>query len=261
MRFRAGVQIAPQDASYAALREQWLRAEELGLDTIWNWDHFFPLWGDPDAEHFEGWTFLAAMAEVTERAEFGVLVSCNSYRNANLLADMARTVDHASGGRLVLGLGAGWNERDYREYGYAYGDWATRVGALADALPVIRDRLGHLNPPPLRRIPIVLGGGGERVFLRLVAEHADEWNYVGTPDEVAHKSAVLDGHCRAVGRGPAEVERSVLLPERAAAKDAEAYAAVGITHLIAPVAAPDFDYGPARRLLAWRDAANGVSAG
>lgn len=254
MERRVGVQVPPQGASYAALRDAWLQAEELGVDTLWTWDHFFPLWGDPDGEHFEGWTLLAGLAEATERVQVGVLVTCNGYRNPNLLADMARTVDHISGGRLVLGIGAGWNERDYREYGYHFGTAGSRVRELEVALPMMLDRLGRLNPQPVRGpIPLLIGGGGDR-FLRLVAEHADEWNFVGEPDWIAQKAAVLEEHCRSIERDPGEIVRSVLVPRPGAVENADAYAEVGVTHLIVTVAAPEFDFEPAQRLLAWRSA-------
>ena len=262
MALKLGVQLHPQATTVDELRDAWKAADAMGADSIWVWDHFFPLYGDPDAPHFEAYTLLAAMAADTANAHIGAMVTCNSYRNPELLADMARTIDHISHGRFVLGIGSGWFERDYEEYGYEFGTPGSRVRALEAALPVIRERIGRLNPPPVRgHVPILMGGGGERIFLRLVAEHADEWNFVGNPEWIAQKSAVLDEHCRAIGRDPAEIARSVLVPRPGAVDDVDAYAEIGVTHLIVTVAAPEFDFEPAQRLLAWRDASNGRSAG
>jgi probable F420-dependent oxidoreductase len=248
---RIGVQLHPQHSTYAQFAEAVQEAEALGADTIWNWDHFYPLYGEADGPHFEGWTLLTAMATLTKRAEVGCLVTCNSYRNANLLADMARTVDHISSGRLILGIGAGWFERDYQEYGYEFGTAPDRLRALRESLPVIKARWEKLNPPPTRKIPILIGGGGEKVTLKLAAQYADTWHGFGPLENFKRKSEILDNWCREVGRDPAEIERSIS-PGREEGENYDAYLAAGATHFILGVGAP-FDLSGLKRLIEWRD--------
>jgi probable F420-dependent oxidoreductase len=206
--FKVGVHLRPQHTTVEALRAAWKGADALGVDSISIWDHFYPLSGDPAGSHFECWSLLAAMACDTQHAQIGAIVSAIAYRNPDLLADMARTVDHLSGGRLFLGLGAGNSERDHTDFGYGWRPAGQRLRELREGIARIKARLPRLNPPPVGRLPILVGGGGEQVTLRLVAELADMSNTPGTPDVVRHKNRVLDEWCARVGRDPAQVERT-----------------------------------------------------
>jgi probable F420-dependent oxidoreductase len=258
---RIGVQIAQQHASYAQIRDVVARVEDLGADIVFNWDHFYPLSGDPDGLHYECWTMLAAIAEQTSRIELGSLVNCNSYRNPDLQADMARTIDHISAhstgqGRFIFGTGSGWFERDYTEYGYEFGTAGSRLDALAADLPRIRSRWEVLNPQPTRRIPILIGGGGERKTLRIVAEHADIWHTFADPETLAHKIAVLDHWCEEVGRDRSEIEISTGKSVRGLGSMAlgtlETYSDLGVRLFEAETTGPDFDLSGLKMLLDWR---------
>ncbi len=246
-RCKVGVQLHPQATTTEALRAAARAVDEAGFDSLWTWDHFFPLYGEDDAAHFEGMTLLTAFALDTTRVQIGNLVTCASYRNPHLVADMARTIDHLSGGRTVLGIGAGWFQRDYDEYEYPFGTGGGRLRDLEADLYRIGKRLDQLRPPPVGDLPLLIGGGGERVTLRLTAEHADIWNGMGDPEVIAHKNRVLDEWCERVGRDPAEIERSVLINDRQAL-ELEGYLEAGVQHLMIGCADP-LDLEPASALL------------
>jgi probable F420-dependent oxidoreductase len=256
---RIAAQIHPQHAEYSDIRRAAAQAEELGVDVIYNWDHFYPLYGgEPDpnvGKHFECWTMLGAWAEATEKIRFGALVTCNSYRNPQLLADMARTVDVISGGRLILGIGSGWFEKDYDEYGYEFGTALGRLDALDTAMPIIKDRLSRLDPPPTGDLPILIGGGGEKVTLRIVAENADIWHGFGNVETFAHKCEVLDEWCAKVGRDPGEIDRSVgVNPKHIDLADD--FHAAGAVEITIGLNGPSYDMAPVKEWLAWRDQVN-----
>jgi probable F420-dependent oxidoreductase len=255
---RLGVQVQPQHATYQQIRETVVELEQLGVDILFNWDHFFPLSGEPDGPHFESWTELASWAELTSRVEFGCLVNCNSYRNADLQADMARTLDHISAGatgtgRFIFGTGAGWFERDYDEYGYEFGTPGSRLDALAEALPRIEERWTKLNPPPTRAIPILIGGAGEKKTLRIVAQHADIWHSFVSPEDLPRKLAILAEHGAAVGRDISEIELSNELRNRDESV-ADALLDAGVTLFTLGLSGPEYDLAPVKKWLSWRDA-------
>jgi probable F420-dependent oxidoreductase len=239
-RFTVGVLLKPQHCRIDQMREAWRAADDLGVDSVWTWDHFYPLYGDPDGPNLECWTTLAAIAADTTRVRFGSLVTCHSFRNPGLLAAMADNVNKLSDGRLILGLGAGWFEREYVDYGYEFGTAGDRLRALESGLTTIHSRLSG--------VPLLIGGGGEKVTLRIVAEQADLWNDFGSVEKFQHKNAVLDEWCATVGRDPAAIERTTMIdpPE---VETVDAYLKAGATHIILGLDAP-FDLSPLRQLLA-----------
>ena len=221
---RVGMQIHPQATTVDEMRAAWHRADELGADSIWTWDHFYPLYGDPDAPHFEGWTLLSVMAADTSRAKLGMLVTGNTYRNPTLLAKVLTALDVVSGGRAQLGIGAGWFELEHDALGYEFGTFTDRFEKLEEALQIILPMLRDENPTfsgkhysvtnainhpaPISRIPIMIGGSGEKKTLRMVAQYADESNLTSSPDELPRKLEVLAEHCEAVGRDRSEITMS-----------------------------------------------------
>jgi probable F420-dependent oxidoreductase len=253
---RIALQLQPQHAEYAAIRDTVRAAEDLGVDVIFNWDHFYPLYGEPEGKHFECWSLLAAWAEQTSRVEIGALVTCNSYRNPELLADMARTVDHISDGRLIFGIGSGWFQKDYDEYGYEFGTAGERLNKLRDDLPRIESRWGKLNPAPTRKIPVLIGGGGEKKTLRIVAEHADIWHSFSDLETLKHKLSVLHEHCQAIGRSPDEIEVSTGAPEGDPAAVGTPLVEAGARLFTVGQGGPDYKLDNLKRWLAWRDAQN-----
>jgi probable F420-dependent oxidoreductase len=206
-RFRVGYQIHPQHCTVQQIRDAYRAADALGADTIWVWDHMHPLYGDPDGSHYACSPLLAAMAVETKNAQFGALVHSVAYRNPEFLAYETATLAHLSGRRAILGIGAGWFHRDYQEYGYEFGDAPWRLRQLASALPCIQERLGKLVPAP-PRIPVMIGGGGEKVTLRLTAQYADMWNTFPPVENWRQKNRILTEWCARVGRDPGAVERT-----------------------------------------------------
>jgi probable F420-dependent oxidoreductase len=259
---RIAAQLHPPHGPWPDLRRAGVEADELGYDVIYTWDHFFPLYGDRDGTHFECFSILAALAEATSRAEIGPLVACIGYRNPNLLADMARTIDHVSGGRMILGLGAGWQRRDYDAYGYPFGTFPTRLADLRRAMPVIEARLAVLNPPPVRRMPILIAGVGERVTLKLVARHADAWHasFPESPDELVPKVEALRRHCAAIDRDPGDIEWGLGVEpddlDRFLRDDADRYVELGFTQFTLGFNGPGWTVHGGRDWLAWRDERN-----
>jgi len=249
--FKVGVTIHPQQCTIEELRAAWRRADELGVDSIWFWDHFFPLYGNPNGNHFECWSLLAAAAVDTRAPQIGPMVTCIGYRNPDLLASIAATVDQLSGGRLVLGLGAGWFQRDYDQYGYVFGEARDRVRTLREALPRIKTRIGRLRPGPAGPMPILIAGGGEKVMLRLVAEHAQMWNTLGSLDQFIRKSAVLDEWCARLGRDGGEIERTANVGNLSAS-EIEEWRKAGLQHFVLRIAHP-FNTRDLERVLKLRD--------
>jgi F420-dependent oxidoreductase-like protein len=215
-----------QYTPWADLREAGIRADRLGFDSIWTWDHLYPIVGSHEGPILEGWLTLAAWAERTERAKLGLMVGANTFRNPALVAKMATTLDHISGGRAILGIGGAWFETEHSAYGIEFGGSpGERLRWLEEAVKIMRGMLHgekpsgdrfytthevRNDPPPVQdRLPLLIGGGGEKKTLRIVARYADACNVGGGFENVKRKDEILRRHCEEVGRDESEIERTV----------------------------------------------------
>lgn len=266
--------------------------ERTGWDGIWYADHFMPNAPDTSAPWPEAWMTLAAIGAQVPRIRIGTLVVGNTYRHPAVLAKMAATLDHITGGRVVLGLGAGWQENEHKQYGIPFYTTGERLGRLEEACQVIKSLFAEpksnfsgkfyqltdasLEPKPVQKpMPLLIGGGGEKRTLKITAQYADEWNVWGTVDTLKAKMAILDGHCKTVGRNPKAIQRSAVallfmsddatylkrmrdskIPQAAnigtvaEIRDIVAqYQAIGVDELIVP----DFTLGPTPQKLATLD--------
>jgi F420-dependent oxidoreductase-like protein len=215
-----------QYTDWPSLLRAGVQADRLGYDTLWTWDHLYPIVGDSDGPNYEGWLTITAWAQATTRIRVGLMVGANTFRAPTLTAKMATTLDHISGGRAILGIGGAWFEEEHEDFGLDFGSgFPERLRWLGEALPIMRGMLDGTEPtasgphyrsrdtrnlpaPVQRHLPILIGGGGERVTLRLVARYGDMNNVGGGVEKVRHKEEVLLRHCEAVGRNPAEIERT-----------------------------------------------------
>ena len=226
-RLKLGILAWNQYTDWESLERVGVRVDQLGYDSLWTWDHLYPIEGSHEGPIFEGWLTLTAWAERTERVTLGLMVGANTFRNPALFAKMATTLDHISGGRAVLGIGAAWFETEHRAYGIPFGrspgerlDWLDEAamimrGMIRGERPsgrrFYKTREVRNDPPPLQeRIPLLIGGGGERKTLKTVARYADAWNVGGSLAEVRRKDEVLRRWCEEVGRDESEIERTLM---------------------------------------------------
>ncbi|MDY6999256.1 MAG: LLM class F420-dependent oxidoreductase [Actinomycetota bacterium] len=226
MRF--AFKTSPQDTAWSDMLAVWRAADEIDVfESGWTFDHFYPIFSDPTGPCLEGWVTVTALAQATTRLRVGVLVTGIHYRHPAVLANMASALDIVSGGRLELGIGAGWNEEESGAYGIELGTVTERFDRFEEACQVLlgllsqetttfegtyyrlTDARNEPKGPQQPHPPICIGGNGEKRTLRITARYADHWNFVGgTAQEFAHKCAVLDAHCADVGRDPTDIMRS-----------------------------------------------------
>ncbi len=225
---RLGIALWSQASDWPTFLAAARRAEELGYDHLWTWDHLYAIFGDPHQPIHEGYTALAAVAQATSRIRLGLFVGANTFRNPGLATKSVVTIDHISDGRAILGIGAAWFEGEHTAFGFDFGSgFGQRLDWLAESVPAIRTLLDggqvtsepggryafealQIAPLPVQpHLPMMIGGAGERKTLRIVAEYADMWNLFGTPETVEHKDAVLRAHCAEIGRDSDAIERTL----------------------------------------------------
>jgi alkanesulfonate monooxygenase SsuD/methylene tetrahydromethanopterin reductase-like flavin-dependent oxidoreductase (luciferase family) len=222
---KLGILLFSQAATWPEQLDAAKRVDRLGYAHLWTWDHLYAIFGDPYQPIFEGWTALAAWAMATEQTRLGLLVGANTFRNPGLVAKTAATLDHISGGRAILGIGGAWMDLEHQAHGIDFGSgFGQRLDWLDESVAAMRgvldgqsvtsapggryafDDLRHQPLPVQQRLPIMIGGSGEKKTLRTVARYADMWNAMGPVDVMAHKVEVLRRHCDEVGRDIAEIE-------------------------------------------------------
>jgi F420-dependent oxidoreductase-like protein len=227
---RFGIQTGQQNLAWEEIRDVWQKADAWGYDSLWGFDHFYPIFVDPEGPCLEAWTMLSALAQATRRAHVGLLVSGNTYRHPCVTAKMAATVDHVSGGRLNLGIGAGWFELEHRSFGIDFKTVPGRLQALDEALQIIRgmftqprttvhgrhytvtDAIGLPKPLQQPHPPIMIGGTGEKILLRIVAKHADMWNAGASAERMRELGQVIARHGERVRRDTGRIEKTVTMP-------------------------------------------------
>ena len=223
---KIGVLLWPQTASWPEIRDAAALADRSGASSLWTWDHLNSIVGPWEGPILEGWSILSGWSQVTERATLGLMVAANTFRNPGLTAKLATTLDHLSGGRAILGLGGAWFEREHDAYGIDFGSgFGERLDRMDEAVMLVRRLLdGELvthdgpvyrmhealcAPRPVQvRLPIMIGGSGPKKTLRTLARYGDQWNSMGTIDELGARDAILREHCATVGRDPDEIERT-----------------------------------------------------
>jgi F420-dependent oxidoreductase-like protein len=238
---RFGIQTGQQNIEWDDMLALWQKADAWGYDTLWNFDHFYPIFTNPEGPCLEGWTTLAALAQATKRARIGHLVNGNTYRNPCLTAKMAASLDHVSHGRLNLGIGAGWFEMEHTAFGIDFMTVPKRLQALDEACQIIRgmltqerttvhgkhytvtDAMGLPRPVQQPHPPIMIGGTGEKVLLRIVAKHADMWNASGPADFMEKKIAIIRQHADKLDRDADRIEKTVMMPLCYRNKDREGF--------------------------------------